>query len=192
MNDAKQSVPKRSAYLKAKNIYDCWIFALYINSFLVNGKIEKEWFNTQLNIKFDDGMVDSAVSPPKNIDSIMIVSQNLYRTALGTCFIAFDEVLLDLFGNRPTEPDNDINSLRIIIYMMRCSFAHNPAEPKWEIHPSFQKLVKIQEISFAIDFSQLNNRLVKFKHHGGSKGLMNLMSYCLNTIKSKEGFRDSA
>jgi hypothetical protein len=182
----------RSAYLKAKNIQDCWIFALYIASFIHDSKIKLEWFNDPLKVNFRDGLSGFTVTPPKNIDIVIGTSKNMYQTALGTCFIAFDESLHDLFGDRPTNPDNDINSLRIIVYMMRCSFAHNPAEPKWEIHETFQKMVKIQEIDFTIDFSQLDGIPVKYEHHGGSKGLMDLMSYCLKVIKTKEGYQESA
>ena len=182
---------KRSAYLKANNVFDCWILAACFNAMIVDGTIDIKWFARPLDIKFNDGLGGVKIIPPKNSDSLIQISQNLYRTALGTCFIAFDEALSDLFGDaQPIEPNNDINSLRIIIYMMRCSFAHNPAEPKWDIHPRYRTLVKIQEIDFAMDFSHLHGKLVSFKQHDGSEGLMKLMAHCLNTIKIKEGYTE--
>jgi hypothetical protein len=130
-----------------------------------------------------------SITPTKYNQTVVHISANLYRTALGNCFIAFDETLDDIFGEKgkePIQPVDDINSLRIVIYMMRCCFAHDPVEPKWEVKKAYRKLIKIQEINFKIDLSQLNGKLVKFEHHNGSKGLIDLISYCLKTIKLKE------
>ena len=176
----------RSAYLKARNVFDCWVLALRVHDLIVEGRIKKEWLNTQAEIKFSDGNSGIKISPTKYVDTIVKISENLTRTALGTCFIAFDEALTDLFGDLPKDTNNDLDSLRIIIHLMRCSFAHNPAEPKWDIRLNNRKKIKIQKINFVIDFGQLNGKLVKFEHHDGSEGLTKLMSYCFETIKNEE------
>lgn len=177
---------KRSAYWKAKNIFDCWMLSLFFKGLIEHKTIPLELFMKPMKVKFDDGLTTFKIQAG-NVNVITGTSENLYRSTLGTCFIAFDEALLDLFGKRPARDNNDLNSLRMIIYMMRCSIAHDPAEPKWEIrHPKYKKLIKINEINFKIDFTDLDGKIVIFEHHDGSSGLSKLMDYCLKTIKAKE------
>jgi hypothetical protein len=181
---------KRSSYLKAQNIFDCWILAIKLNNLLIEDKIPKELFNSTCEIKFNDTSGGSLIiTPTKDNNTIVDISQNLYRTALGNCFVTFDEALDDIFGEKgktPILPTDDVNSLRVIIYMMRCCFAHDPIEPKWDIRPAYRKLIKIDKINFKIDFSSLNGQLIKFEHHDGSKGLIDLIFYCLKIIKENE------
>jgi hypothetical protein len=182
------NIPKRrSAYWKVQNVIDCWLLSLKLTS-LVNNNLEvKEWFNNPSDISFGDNKAVFTTGQLNNADNIILISENLNRTTLGTCFITMDEALKGLFGKPPEKATNDLDSLRIIIYMMRCCFAHNPTEPKWEIHSIYRKVFKIEEIDFILDLSNLDGIPVKFEHHHGSSGLMNLVGYCLKILKDKEG-----
>jgi len=117
-------------YVKAKAVYDSWIFSLYVQARIKNGKIPRYIFNKELTIK-TNGKIDVTIKPPTQGEpDINGVADNLRIITMGTCFIAFDEALNDIFGEKPkTFSDNDIDSLRAIIYMMRCAFAHTPASP---------------------------------------------------------------
>lgn len=145
--------------MNAKAVYDSWVFSLYVQAGIKRGAIPRCAFNKELTVK-TNGKKDVVIRPPKHeavdIDGI---ADNLRVITMGTCFIAFDEALDQVFGKKPeTYSDSDIDSLRAIIYMMRCAFAHTPASPKWCIKTKNRRIFSIKEINFVIDFSQLNGK----------------------------------
>ena len=171
-------------YMKAKAVYDSWIFSLYIQAGIKYGEIPHFIFNKELTIK-TNGEIDVKIKPPTQEEpDINGIADNLRVLTMGTCFLAFDEALDKIFGEKPkTYSDNDIDSLRAIIYMMRCAFAHRPASPMWRIKRENRKIFSIKQINFEIDFNQLNGKNLIYEHHGGSQALWHLMEYCMATIK---------
>jgi hypothetical protein len=59
---------------------------------------------------------------------------NLVISGMGTTAIAMDKALEEAFGSRPTRDTatSDLDRARIVIYMIRCAFAHNPINPAWQ------------------------------------------------------------
>ncbi len=172
-------------YINAKAVYDSWIFSLYIQAGVKNGIISSSEFNRELTIKVE-GKKIALIQPPTN-DTVDIdgIADNLEKITLGTCLIAFDEALDQVFDKKPeTYVDSDIDSLRAIIYMMRCAFAHSPTTPKWCIKKRNRRIFNIKEIQFVMDFRQLDGKELTYENHGGLQTLWKLMEYCLTMIKA--------
>ncbi|GEM_PF-2053675 len=178
-----------TAYEKARAIYQCWILSLYIQTGINNRNLPHDIFTKKLTIKNNGAVVANINGSSKGTPDMNGTADNLSNITRGTCFLAFDEALDEIYGGKPASySDNPTDSLRAIIYMMRCAFAHNPGSPEWRIKdPKSKKNIKrsfkIEKINFVIDFSQLNGKALDANQHGGFCQLWRLMEYCLDIIK---------
>ena len=173
-----------TSYQNAKSVVDCWVFSLYLMYGFEQGKIPDDIFKNKLKFK-SNGEAVISLKPKKPKIDIDGLSHNLMSYILGTCFLTFDEALDDIFGDKPEEyKDDDIDSLRAIVYMIRCAHAHTPSKPKWRIDKQkYKRLFIIQEIDFKIDFRDLNGKELSENHHNGFYGLWGLMDYTLALLK---------
>lgn len=179
-----------SAYERADALFQCYILSLYVESNLGEGKIPHDLFRQPLRITQNGKRI--AVVNPSHALNICGVAQDLSNVIKGSCFIAFDAALDQLFKRKPRNfplvyskmPEG---TLRLIVYMMRCAFAHNPALPVWEVNKEYRnvKVLKIPEIPFEIDITQLDKRPLDESQHG-QVPVLYLMKHCLATIKKYE------
>ena len=174
-----------TAYEKARAIYQCWILSLYIQAGINNRKLPHDIFTKKLTIKNNGVVVATINRSSQGTPDMNGIVDNLSNITKGTCFLAFDEALDEIYGGKPKiYSDNPTDSLRAIIYMMRCAFAHNPGSPEWRINKKkFERSFKIEKINFVIDFSQLNGKALDVSQHGGFCQLWRLMEYCMGIIE---------
>jgi hypothetical protein len=173
-----------SPYQYALSVYDCWILSLYIKMGIWRQVIPDQLFDMKIEIMI--GQSRWAIIPNREQRNMKGVSDNLVRMSQGTCFIAFDEALNNVFGAKSKNFKNDIDSLRAIIYILRCAFAHTPSTPKWCIKPKYKRVFEIREISFSIDFSNLDGKELQENDHGGLHNLLKLTEYCLSVLRYNE------
>jgi hypothetical protein len=168
-------------YQNADAIYQCWLMTLYLQSGIEKGDISENAFNKPLDINIE-GKIFKINSPENSSVDTKNIAINLQSITLGTCFIALDEALQSIFGDKPkTYGETDSESLRAIIYMFRCSFAHTPATPKWKIQgQKYLRKFTVKEIGFEIDFRKLDGKELSVNHDS----LWQLIDYCLTTIKN--------
>ncbi len=172
-------------YQNAKSAVDCWAFSLYLKYGFEQGKIPDNIFENKLEFK-SNGEVIISIKPRNQKINTIGLSQNLMSYMLGNCFLTFDEALDDIFGDKPegAYKDNDIDSLRAIVYMIRCAHAHTPSKPIWRIDKQkYKRLFIIKEIDFKIDFKDLDGKDLSENHHNGFYGLWILIDYALAIIK---------
>ena len=108
---------------------------------------------------------------------------NQLRAALAIATIQIDTVLTEYFGNQPyqdAEPER--KSVRCIIYMIRCAFAHNPLEPKWEVrNQNYSRVFSVPSINFTLNATNLDGRPLDDANINWCI-LLDLMEYCENLI----------
>jgi hypothetical protein len=173
-------------YEHAKSIVDCWIFSLYLKYGFEQGKIPSDIFKNKLEFKsVSDKKAVISLKSNHQKTNVYGLSQNLMSYILGDCFLTFDEALDDIFGDKPKEYKNDdIDSLRAIVYMIRCAHAHTPSKPQWRIdRQKYKRLFTIKGIDFKIDFHDLDGKELSENHHNGFLGLWVLIEYTLAIIK---------
>ena len=108
---------------------------------------------------------------------------NQLRAALGIATIQIDSVLTDYFCNKPyLDTDPDRKAARCIIYMIRCAFAHNPLEAKWEIkNQEYSGVFSVPSINFTLDTTNLDGRPLDDANMNWFR-LFDLMDYCENLV----------
>ncbi len=101
------------------------------------------------------------------------IRENHIISSIACLFIALDEALKDTFEPRKPKDLSKLGKLRTVIYLLRCTFAHDICEPKWDIrgqylllepisipiHSSLHNTNALRELSF--DFKKLHGHRLK-------------------------------
>lgn len=167
--------------VKITTIKELLFFTLRICNMLENKEIDEKSINKQLIIDNGNLVIESKWKS----EVFPGFAKNLRLCVLGNCFIIMDEALDVILGPKPKEySDNDIDSLRAIVYMLRCAVAHNPTAPVWNAKGIYNKNFYIRDIDFRLDTTKLDGKILDFRHHGGIAGVVILLDYTLNIIRS--------
>jgi len=154
------------------------IFGLRICDALSKSEIDETIINQSAMI---DGI---KINPTWNSENISDLTKNMRLCILGTCFIVLDEALDDVFGEKPKSyTDSDIDSLRAIIFMLRCAIAHGPMTPRWQAKGIYNGVFRIKEIDYKIDTTRLDGEIVKHGDYGALPGTFKLIGYTLTILK---------
>lgn len=131
-------------------------------------------FNSSIGINYNTG---SFLKPNLGFDSNSLFKnrfRNLVFSAMNTASCAINRALEDKFGNKNPDDHSNVGSIRIIFWMLRCAFSHNPNQPQWECRKQYCKSPYVIEINkkqtshvtfqddypkkikFSFDFQKLN------------------------------------
>jgi hypothetical protein len=67
-------------------------------------------------------------------DKLGAATEVCFKIALGASALALDEAFKAAgFDARHTEAKDNVGRLCILVYMVRCAYAHGVAEPRWEV-----------------------------------------------------------
>lgn len=127
--------------------------------------------------------------------------RNLVLSALGTAACAIDRALDNKFGKKDPKDRSEIGALRNIFCMIRCAFAHDPCNPQWcckeayckspysiTISKALSSRVVFREseaenITFELDFNQLNNQRLNFTHFKALDGFFLLAEHAKKQVE---------
>ncbi len=161
-----------------------WTFSVYIFDGVINGLIPPNLIKRRI--------VVNSLSPKFYLDASRInlnmnsLAINNLLASSAICAIAIDSALDEAFGDKPDKySDKDIDSLRAIVYMIRCAFAHNPLNPKWVIKSKYRRVFSIKEIGLKVDLTDLDDIPVHPDHHGGWEGFNKILLFSLKILREK-------
>jgi len=104
--------------------------------------------------------------------------QNIGFSAVGITAMALDQALDEAMGMKDPNDTGQNGALRAIIYMLRCAFAHDIAEPQWCCAPKYQNSYSVflpQSGLLTFNGSLLNGQFVRPEHFGGMEGYFQMM-----------------
>lgn len=105
---------------------------------------------------------------------------NLFLSALGTLLITVCEACDEIWGKLNKKIEGNLEKARMILYMLRCAFAHGPFEPKWCIKKDYQLRVEVlfsNGNKMVFDGFHLNGKNLKFDDIGGLENLITIIKY---------------
>ena len=120
---------------------------------------------------------------------------NCSLAGIGVSAQAMDCALDEAFGQRPlqrrpvprSDSLDDLDSARIVMYMIRCAFAHNPFNPRWESKGPYRDVFRVRSLGFELDMRALDGRFLAAGHIGGLDGYWNLLQFCLGRTSARVG-----
>ena len=121
-------------------------------------------------------------------DTFEALMTNQLRAALMIAVIATDSALTDCFAKGENkEPYNDSDSerraARCIIHMIRCAFAHQPLEPKWNVTgDEYKNVFTVKSLNFSLDTRTLNGKSLDQDTFPWFQ-VIDLMEFCKTLVK---------
>ncbi|NVK18014.1 MAG: hypothetical protein HWE30_04900 [Methylocystaceae bacterium] len=117
-------------------------------------------------LTFQDQSQDTVWVLPDKIfdtdDDLLLAFANSLSVAFGTAGIVLDSEC----GRRPNDIETEADQCRHLIYQIRNAFAHNMADPHWEIrNPKFQRVFEFGGLQ--IDLSDVNGKRFEYRDIGG-------------------------
>ncbi len=140
-------------------------FAIKLMCYCENNDLDKSRFDGDVTIKFKN---ENKVFPDNSFstyEEIIKHSQINVGICFGASAIALDAAFEAAGFNCKKRPLDDIRS---IVYMIRCAFAHNIADPKWEVKGDFLRQINLtlEGKMTLIDLTQLNGRPFRYDDVG--------------------------
>lgn len=184
-----ESEPKPLNPLKQmKAALRIWIFSIQVNKAIANKKLDLSSLPKEISLRSGPIQYHYKVEIP--LTSYNAISRNTALACTGTCAIAFDEamnIVFDKKGKSFPADDTDLTAARAIIVQIRNAFAHEPANPRWEVRnlnsKYLSKKFRVVELNLEVDLKILNGKNFAIKHIGGWKGYLDLLLYCITQVE---------
>lgn len=160
-----------------------WSLAANVHCSAENGKLLKSHLFDNVSVETGDEGV--SFSGPSSQANLVDVSYNLFLAAFGTCATGVDVALDQQHGGKERLANDVVNSVRNIIYLVRCCFAHGPLVPKWEVQGQLlrEHRVTLTGRTIALSADRLNGQAFKPSDVGGLEGFCLLLKHALESCR---------
>ncbi|SRR6266566_8607992 len=144
-------------------------FTIKLLSFCELRKIDPSEFDTDHVVMLEEGNLNFPTgyfSDANNITRAAAVSALL---AFGATVLVLDKAFEVMGMKCDPEATDNVGQLQILVYMVRCAYAHGIAEPRWEVRGKYLRsiFVDLDGTSIAIDLHTLNGQVFMVEHLGG-------------------------
>lgn len=115
---------------------------------------------------------------------LLVMSRNLIFGALAVSAIATDSALKAKFHARHPEDVSETGSLRNVMYMIRCAFAHDPLRPTWDCRDPFTTTYKIPRVGLTFNGLRLNGQPVGPNDFGGYETYFAMLDFAFEVVRA--------
>jgi hypothetical protein len=90
----------------------------------------------------------------------------------------------------PLSRDKD-TSLRTLVYMVRCAYAHGIADPRWQVRNDYKQFHPPKSLVGAsgLDFSTLDGKSFDFDQIGGYQNWFFIRDEAIDTLRTKANIK---
>lgn len=181
----------------ARNAIDHLVFAMYVSEAVRSASINPGTFKQVLRVH--TGGAGLTVEKTHTQEHIRAAGWNLLLGALAISAQAMDRALDEAFGPRPLDrrpaptPDglSDLEGARVIVYMIRCAFAHDPFNPRWVCRGPYRGVFRVAAVGVKLDARPLNGERLKPEDHGGVEGYVQLLAFCIAQLEAQAAGSES-
>lgn len=139
-------------------------FAWKLYNYGLNGSIDPAELDAEVTFQ-EDGIIFVVPKALEQPEDLRIALENNLTIAFGAAAITLNRVReeIDLKLPDPIESEND--HCVALIYQIRNAFAHDIAEPKWEIRERYRRVYEFGGMQF--DLRCLHGEVFRYEHIGG-------------------------
>ena len=103
--------------------------------------------------------------------------------------MATDNAIDKTFGAKNPMDTTQLGSARAIIYQIRCAFAHDPMNPRWDVTPKYNRTYTAAintPVARTITFDRpsISGKLFSSSDFGGIAGYLGLLEFVLGEVKN--------
>lgn len=116
---------------------------------------------------------------------------NLLFSAIAITSQAVDRALTDALGKRPLDRQGaipiddlaDFDAGWTLVYMIRCAFAHDPFNPRWECKGPYLGILRVRPLNLDVDTRARNGQRLQPDAFGGLGGYLSLIQFLQDQLK---------
>lgn len=162
-------------------------FAIKLMCYCEMGHLDIEKFDSDLTILLKHKNVGFPQGHFSTPESVIHAAQANVGVAFGVSAIALDSTFESAGIRNKIKSRAPIDELRTFVYMVRCAFAHNFANPRWQINgPDFSRVFSLQLGSsiVSVDLSSLNGQEFEYSHIGDFAQWFSIKSAVIESVRS--------
>lgn len=154
-------------------------FAWKLHNYGCNDKINYEELDEEITYK-DGAMVFVVPKALQSPDDLIIALENNLGIAFGAAAITLNKVRekMKIPSPNPIESEND--QCVALIYQIRNAFAHDIAEPTWEMKERYKRTYEFGRMKF--DLTDLNGEPFSYEQIGGPGKLFRIKDFFSSTF----------
>jgi hypothetical protein len=144
-------------------------FAIKLLAHVELGRLSKSDFDGEVLVKLRKRNLNFPSQSFNTDEDIRLAAENNYSITLGFSALVLDRALSDRGLSSDLTPSSPYRDLRSLVYMVRCAFAHDMMQPRWEARGVFARELRITLPSGAlvVDVRALNGQPFMDSHIGG-------------------------
>jgi hypothetical protein len=137
-----------------------FMFAALEFTAIQNGVIKYSGLPSTFTLTLPGGMRGFRIDTNNQL-GLQQLALNQLRGAFCIWAIGVDSLIEEHFHNKAHEDESaERRAARCAIYMIRCAFAHNPVNPKWEAKKQYQAVFKVASIDYTLDAREIDGKLL--------------------------------
>lgn len=144
-------------------------FAIKLLCYAEQDHIDRWKFDTEVTLLLERENVGFPADTFQSLDAIVLAAQANVGVSFGVSAIVLDAAFDAAEITRKPESNAPDDLLRTLVFMVRSSFAHNPAMPCWEARGPYLRTLTLQLEGEAISvpLSALHGCAFEYGHIGG-------------------------
>jgi hypothetical protein len=144
-------------------------FAIKLNCFCEKKHLDKDQFDTDVLILLEEQNIGFAEGGFRSYDEIIMASQINIGICFGVSATVLDAAFEEAGINRNPGSQDPNDALRTLVYMVRCAFAHNFANPRWNVRRQYAHVItlNLENELLTVDLANLNELEFDYCHIGG-------------------------
>ncbi|WP_299977045.1 hypothetical protein [Desulfobacula sp.] len=163
----------------------------FLQKHLPTNKVDFDHFHSVDDPDDPDGCICLPDDQFNSINDIYLGAENAILRSVGDLFLAFDTALGEAGKKNDPSAQDSFGQLRILIYMSRCSFAHNVLAPCWEVRGKYRRQIEIKltDISLQLDLRELADKPFDIKQIGGYLQLFKIKDYIIQILTPNQAMK---
>jgi hypothetical protein len=144
-------------------------FAIKLLMYFELDKVDKNQFDTDTTIELKRKNINLKNNLFHTNGDLKNAAINNLNITLGATAIILDESLTSAGILNSHADTSEQGQLRTLIYMIRCAYAHNMIEPRWEVRGKYIRTLKysvFREV-FEVNLNELNGKPFDMEQIGG-------------------------
>ncbi len=144
-------------------------FAIKLLSFCELGNINPEDFDTDHVVLLEGGNLHFPTGQFTDQDSLNRAASISVLLAFSASVLVLDKGFEVIGVPRDPEANDDLGTLRTLIYMVRCAQAHSIADPRWEARGKFARSITVDlgEAQISLDLQAMHGQRFHIDQLGG-------------------------
>ena len=161
-------------------------FAIKLLDFCESGKLEPSEFDTDLQVQGKRLNLELPQGHFSDRRSIVNAASVMVLSTLGSSSIVLDKAWEVARICPKPKSQNEKDMLRTVVYMVRCAFAHGPADPKWKVKGEYCRVFRLTLPSgtLELDLRELDGEQFDFSQLGDHRIWFDIRDLTLKVLQN--------